>query len=63
MSTHQDPLVDAITLGVPTLLQLLDGLTAVLGLLSNRRGVAVALERQALWHQPVDLDGWTWCKP
>ena len=30
MSTHQDPLVDAITLGVPTLLQLLDGLTAVL---------------------------------
>ena len=30
MSTHQDPLVDAITLGVPTLLRLLDGLTAVL---------------------------------
>ena len=30
MSTNQDPLVDAITLGVPTLLQLLDGLTAVL---------------------------------
>ena len=30
MSTHQDPLVDAITLGVPTLLQLLDGLTAIL---------------------------------
>ena len=30
MSTNQDPLIDAITLGVPTLLQLLDGLTAVL---------------------------------
>ena len=30
MPTNQDPLADAITLGVPTLLQLLDGLTAVL---------------------------------